>query len=443
VGHGVSFGEATRTFARIGLQSFGGPAGQIAVMHRVLVAEKKWVSESRFLHALNYCMLLPGPEATQLVTYVGWLLHGTAGGVVAGVLFVLPGFLSILALSLAYAAWGEVPAVQAMFGGLAAAVFAVVVEALLRIGKRSLRSGWHVGLAAASFVALSVFGVPFPFVIAGAALAGLVLGRVRPATFAAPAEADDASALAGDVPPHARPHLPRAAGRLAAWLAVWWLPVGLLVLALGTASVFVAEALFFSKTACVTFGGAYAVLPYVQQRAVGEFHWLSADAMTHGLGLAETTPGPLIMVVQFVGFLGAFHQPGGMNPWAAGVLGSVITTWVTFVPCFLWIFVGAPYVEVLRGSRALTSALSAITAAVVGVILNLAVWFALQTLFGEVSIRHEAGMRFQVPVWATVEWTHVAIAAAAAVALLRFRVAMGWVLAGAALAGLAAGALQG
>jgi chromate transporter len=443
VGHGVSFGEATRTFARIGLQSFGGPAGQIAVMHRVLVLEKKWVSESRFLHALNYCMLLPGPEATQLVTYVGWLLHGTAGGVVAGVLFVLPGFLSILALSLAYAAWGALPAVQAMFGGLAAAVFAVVVEALLRIGRRSLRTRWHVALAGASFVALSVFGVPFPFVIAGAALAGLVLGRVRPATFAAPAEADDTSALAGDVPPHARPHLPRAAGRLVTWLAAWWIPVGVLLLVFGTANVFVAEALFFSKTACVTFGGAYAVLPYVQERAVGEFHWLSAGEMTHGLALAETTPSPLIMVVQFVGFLGAFHQPGTMNSWAAGVLGSVVTTWVTFVPCFLWIFVGAPYVEVLRGSRALTSALSAITAAVVGVILNLAVWFALHTLFGEVSIRHAAGMRFQVPVWETVEWAHVAIAAGAALALLRFRPGMGWVLLGAAAAGFAAGALHG
>ena len=442
MGHGVSFGEATRTFARIGLQSFGGPAGQIAVMHRVLVLEKKWVSESRFLHALNYCMLLPGPEATQLVTYVGWLLHGTAGGLVAGALFVLPGFVSILALSLAYAAWGALPVAQAMFGGLAAAVFAIVVEALVRIGRRSLRTGWHVALAAGSFVALSVFGIGFPFVIAGAALAGLVLGRLRPATFDIAADAEDTSALAGDLPPHARPHFGRAAGRLAAWLTVWWVPVGVLVLVFGTASVFVAEALFFSKTACVTFGGAYAVLPYVQERAVGEFHWLSADAMTHGLALAETTPGPLIMVLQFVGFLGAFHQPGVMDPWAAGVLGSVVTTWVTFVPCFLWIFVGAPYIEVLRGSRPLNSALSAVTAAVVGVILNLALWFALHTLFGEVEIRHEAGMRFQLPVWSSVDWVHVAIAAAAAVALLRFRVAMGWVLAGAASAGLAAGWLR-
>jgi chromate transporter len=418
----VSFREATATFARIGLESFGGPAGQIAVMHRVLVDEKKWVGEERFLHALNYCMLLPGPEATQLVTYVGWLLHGTPGGIVAGTLFVLPGFVSILALSLVYAAWGDVPAVRTVFAGLAAAVFAVVVQAVMRIGKRALKGPWHVGVAVASFAAIFFFDVPFPLIVAAAALLGLAAGR---------------RGAVADAPPAREPvRAGRTVRTAAAWLAAWWLPVAALVLVFGGASVLVAEALFFSKAACVTFGGAYAVLPYVQQRAVADFGWLSPEAMTHGLALAETTPGPLIQVVQFVGFLGAFHRPGELNPWAAGVLGSVVTTWVTYVPCFLWIFVGAPYIEVLRGSRALTSALSAITAAVVGVILNLAVWFALHTLFGRVGVRWHGPIRLYVPEWETVNRTHVAIAAASAVALLRFRVGMLWVLAGAAAAGL-------
>ena len=421
--HDVPFGEAAVTFGRIGLESFGGPAGQIAVMHRVLVEEKRWVGEEQFLHALNYCMLLPGPEATQLVTYVGWLLHGTAGGVVAGALFVLPGFVSILGLSLAYAAWGDVPAVRAAFAGLAAAVFAVVVEAVIRIGRRALRTRGHVALAAASFVAIFFFDVPFPLLVLAAGLTGLAFRMGSPQA--------TAPAAPRSVP------FGRTIRTALAWLAAWWLPVGALVLVFGATSVFAAEAFFFSKTACVTFGGAYAVLPYVQQRAVADFHWLSPEAMTHGLALAETTPGPLIQVVQFVGFLGAYHQPGGMNPWAAGVLGSVVTTWVTYLPCFLWIFVGAPYVEVLRGSRALASALSAITAAVVGVILNLAVWFALHTIFGAVDTIHAGPLRLYAPQWGTVSWTAVAIAAAAAVALLRFKAGMLWVLAGAAVVGVA------
>jgi chromate transporter len=436
----VSFPDATRTFARIGLESFGGPAGQIAVMHRVLVEEKRWIDEERFLHALNYCMLLPGPEATQLVTYVGWLLHGTWGGIVAGALFVLPGFVSILALSLAYAAWGDVPLVRAMFGGLAAAVFAVVVQAVLRIGRRSLRTRLHVALAAASFVAIFFFDVPFPLLVLAAALVGLA----APSRALGSSPGKEPRAHLAEKSPgllsEPGTSLARTVRTALAWLAVWWLPVGVLTLVVGTSSVLVAEALFFSKTACVTFGGAYAVLPYVQQKAVADFGWLTPEAMTHGLAMAETTPGPLIQVVQFVGFMGAFSRPEGMNPWLAGVLGSVVTTWVTYVPCFLWIFVGAPYVERLRRAARIASALSAITAAVVGVVLNLAVWFALHTLFGQIDETWRGPLRLYAPDWATVNWTHVAIAAAAAVALLRFRVAMGWVLAGAAAAGLAAAA---
>jgi chromate transporter len=295
-----------------------------------------------------------------------------------------------------------------------------------------------VAIAAAAFVAIFFFDVDFPYVVAGAAIVGYALGRARPDLFAATKSEGAPSAISDDVPEHARPSAGRTIRTLLAWLAAWWLPIVAIWLACGTSNTLTDEALFFSKTSCVTFGGAYAVLPYVQQHAVNHFHWLTPEAMTHGLALAETTPGPLIQVVQFVGFLGAFHEPGGMSPWTAGVLGSIVVTWVTYVPCFLWIFVGAPYIEVLRGSRALTSALSGITAAVVGVILNLAVWFALHTMFRDVRIVHHLGMRLNVPEWSTVNWTSVAIAAAAAVALLRFKAGMLWTLAGAAAAGLAA-----
>jgi chromate transporter len=405
-------------------------------MHRVLVEEKKWVSEERFLHALNYCMLLPGPEATQLVTYVGWLLHGTAGGVVAGVLFVLPGFLALLGLSCVYAAWNTVPAVDALFFGLKAAVLAVVVEAVIRIGRRALKTPWHVAIAAAAFAAIYFLAVPFPLIVVGAGVVGLVAGRVWPQAFAAAAARDAApTALADHVPDHARPNALRTLRTALAWLAVWWLPIGALYLVFNTTNVLTDEALFFSKTSCVTFGGAYAVLPYVAQHAV-EVRWLTPGEMLTGLGMAETTPGPLIQVLQFVGFLGAYRNPPGTSPWTAGLLGSVVTTWVTYVPCFLWIFVGAPYVEALRGSRALNAALSAITAAVVGVVLNLAVWFALHTLFGRVGETTFGPVRLYVPEWATVDWASVAIAGLAAVALLRLKVGMLWTLAGAAAAGV-------
>jgi chromate transporter len=445
-----SFAEATRVWLRVALLSFGGPAGQIAVMHRILVEEKKWIGESRFLHALNYCMLLPGPEAQQLATYIGWLLHRTAGGLVAGTLFVLPGFVAILALSILYAGFKELTLVQAIFFGIKAAVLAIVVEAVIRIGKRALKNGTMVALAAAAFVALFFLDLPFPLVIIGAGLIGYVGGRVDPERFAVigghqPAGATPAvDALLDGELDHAQPSLARAARVLAIWLPLWLGPLALIVWTLGPGDVFSQIGIFFSKMAVVTFGGAYAVLAYVAQEAVEHYRWLSASEMLDGLGMAETTPGPLIMVLQFVGFLAAFRSPGALNPYAAGVFASVLTTWVTFTPCFLWIFLGAPYVERLRGNRALSAALSAITAAVVGVILNLAVWFALHLAFGEVNEVRAYGLKLQVPVLATINVASVVLAIAALVAMLRFKVGMLPVIAASALIGalyyLAAGA---
>jgi chromate transporter len=430
--HAISFDEATRVWVRVALLSFGGPAGQIAVMHRILVEEKKWISESRFLHALNYCMLLPGPEAQQLATYIGWLLHRTAGGLVAGTLFVLPGFVAILILSILYAGFKELTLVQAIFFGIKAAVLAIVVEAVIRIGKRALKNGTMMALAAAAFVAIFFLDVPFPLVIIGAGLIGYAGGHLDPerfsviqshqptATGAVPAVD---TLLDGDID-HARPSLVRAMKVAAIWLPLWLGPLALIAFTLGPDNVFTQIGIFFSKMAVVTFGGAYAVLAYVAQEAVQHYHWLTASEMLDGLGMAETTPGPLIMVLQFVGFLAAFRSPGTLNPYVAGVLASVLTTWVTFTPCFLWIFLGAPYVERLRGNRALSAALSAITAAVVGVILNLAVWFALHLAFGEVNEVRAFGLKLQVPVLATINVASVVLAAAAFVAMLRFKVGM-------------------
>jgi chromate transporter len=438
--HGISFAEATRVWLRVALLSFGGPAGQIAVMHRILVEEKKWISESRFLHALNYCMLLPGPEAQQLATYIGWLLHRTAGGLVAGTLFVLPGVVAILILSILYAGFKELTLVQAIFFGIKAAVLAIVVEAVIRIGKRALKNGAMVALAAAAFVAIFFLDVPFPLVIIGAGLIGYIGGRVDPERFAViqghaagAAPAVD-TLLEGDLE-HARPSLARAAKVLAIWLPLWLGPLAMIVWMLGPGNVFSEIGVFFSKMAVVTFGGAYAVLAYVAQEAVQHYRWLTASEMLDGLGMAETTPGPLIMVLQFVGFLAAFRSPGTLNPYVAGVFASVLTTWVTFTPCFLWIFLGAPYVERLRGNRALSAALSAITAAVVGVILNLAVWFALHLAFGEVNELRAYGLKLQVPVLATVNVASVVLAAAAFVAMLRFKVGMMPVIAASAVLG--------
>jgi len=427
----VTFREALRVWTRIGLTSFGGPAGQIAVMHRVLVEERRWISEARFLHALNYCMLLPGPEAMQLATYVGWLLHGTRGGLAAGILFVLPGFVVLLALSALYAAGQELAAVAALFFGLKAAVLAVVVEAVLRIGKRVLVNRLLVGVAALAFVALFFGGVPFPAVVLGAALFGLVGSQLRPELFVARAGhgpkagptpvVDDL--LERQLPAH-RPSLAGSARTLALWLVVWFVPVAALALVFGRESVFVREGVFFSQTAVVTFGGAYAVLAYVAQRAVEGFGWLAPGEMLDGLSLAETTPGPLILVLEFVGFQAAHRAPGTLDPWSAGVLGACVSVWVTFVPCFLWIFLGAPYVERLRGQRRLGAALTSITAAVVGVILNLALWFALHVLFADVGERSWHGLRYFAPRWATLDLGAAALAAVAFVALLKLRLGM-------------------
>jgi chromate transporter len=437
--HSVSFTEALRVWMRVAALSFGGPAGQISVMQRILVDEKRWVSQRRFLHALNYCMLLPGPEAQQLAVYIGWLLHGVRGGLVAGTLFVLPGFVSILVLSVLYARYQEVGAVQALFFGLKAAVLAVVVEALFRIGRRALHNGIMVGVAIASFVAIFFYEIPFPLIILSAGLLGLVGDRLRPGLFVpgAAAHEEGADQLIGDRAAVAgvRPRTARVLGVVTVWLAIWAVPFVAILAFLGTRHVLFTEATFFSQMAVVTFGGAYAVLSYIAQRAVEGYGWLEPGEMLDGLGMAETTPGPLIMVVQFVGFLGAYRNPGALDPMLAGVLGSIVTTWVTFVPCFLWIFTGAPYIEYLRGKRALSAALSAITAAVVGVILNLAAWFALHTLFGSLNERSVFGMRLLVPEWATIDPWILALATLAFLALFRFRLGMMSTLVGTAALG--------
>ena len=426
VSHRVPFSEAVRTWARIGCLGFGGPAGQIALMHRVLVEEKRWIDEPRFLHALNYCMLLPGPEAQQLATYVGWLLHGWRGGLVAGTLFVLPGFFAILALSVLYATFQEAALVAALFFGLKAATAAVVVEAVIRIGLRALGSRAMVVLAALAFVAIFFFHVPFPLIVLGAGLSGLALARWAPAllraTAAAHAPRDDRPAAIADhqlatVAPNLRRTL-RVAGL---GLALWVAPLVVIALWLGPQHILLDQAAFFSKAAVVTFGGAYAVLSYVAQQAVEVHGWLLPGEMLDGLGMAETTPGPLILVLQFVGFMGAFRSPAPFDPLIAGTLGAIVTVWVTFVPCFLWIFLGAPYIEQLRGNRWLSAALSAITAAVVGVILNLALWFALHVAFARVEEWEGFGMRVLRPELASADLAAVAIGVAAGVALIRYK----------------------
>jgi chromate transporter len=441
----VSFREALKVWAKIGLLSFGGPAGQVALMHRELVEERKWIDEQRFLHALNYCMLLPGPEATQLATYVGWLMHRTRGGIAAGVLFVLPGFVAILALSALYAGYRQLPAVSAVFFGLKAAVLAVVIEALLRIGKRALTTRLSLVVAAAAFVAIFFFEAPFPGVVLAAALLGIAGSRFFPGAFPAQLAAASASepdtviermVQAGELA-HTRPSRARAARVLVTCAVLWVAPLVVLGLLFGPRSVYVQEGLFFSKAAMVTFGGAYAVLAYVAQRAVATYGWLLPGEMLDGLGLAETTPGPLIMVVQFVGFLGAFRAPGDLPPMLAGLVGSLITVWVTFVPCFLWIFAGAPYIEALRENRLLRAALSTITAAVVGVILNLSVWFGLHVIFRAVSERHVLGMRLFVPVVESLDLAAALLAALAMLLLFRFKLGMGKTLLACALCGAA------
>ncbi|MGI8680790.1 MAG: chromate efflux transporter [Mycobacteriales bacterium] len=439
----VPLPTAVRTWALVGLQSFGGPAGQIAVMHRMLVDERRWISERRFLHALNFCMLLPGPEAQQLAVYIGWLLNGIAGGVIAGALFVLPGFVALLGLSVLYATLGHVGLVSGLLFGLQAAVVAVVVQAVLRIGRRALINPAMLALAAAAFIGIFFLQLAFPLIVLVAGVVGYVGGRWWPRTFrsdghgSANRAGDDRVALLHDGMAEHNPKRDRAALRAAAVCVVLWLvPVAALLITLGSAHVFGQEAVLFSKTAVVTFGGAYAVLSYVAQQAVTGYGWLRPAEMLTGLGLAETTPGPLIMVVQFVGFLAAYRHPGSLNPVVAGVIGSVVTVWVTFVPCFLFIFLGAPFIERLRGNAHLSSALAAVTAAVVGVVLNLAVWFALHTAFDRVDEPRRFGVRLLVPHVASIDVASVVISIGAAVALFRLKRGVMPTLAGAALAGL-------
>jgi len=437
---------ATRIWARIGLLSFGGPAGQIALMHRILVEEQRWLGEKRFLHALNYCMLLPGPEAMQLAVYIGWLMHRTLGGIIAGVLFVVPGVVAIMALSWVYALYGNVGPVEALFFGLKAAVLAIVVQAVIRIGSRALKNGVMAAIAAISFVAIFGFAVPFPLIILIAGLTGFFGARAGLPAFqggsghgkVGKVQIDDADTLLGEASPD-HTQVNRAwAFRISGVLLVLWLaPVALLFAVFGPANVFAQIAGFFSVMAVVTFGGAYAVLAYVAQEAVQNYSWLAPGEMLDGLGMAETTPGPLIMVTQFVGFMGAFRDAGGLSPLMAGTLGGLLTTWVTFTPCFLSIFLGAPFIERLRDNKVLTAALTAITAAVVGVILNLAVWFGLHVIFNEVGTVTSFGLDIDLPVWSTLNVWAAALVLLAIVAVFRFKLGPVTVLAGCAIAGLA------
>ncbi len=402
----VTLAEAAGVWARIAALSFGGPAGQIALMHRVLVDERQWISEARFLHALNFCLLLPGPEAQQLATYIGWLMHGARGGLLAGGLFILPGFISIMALSLIYALWGATPALGGLFFGLKAAVLSIVAAAVWRLGGRALKTPLQKALACLAFAAIFFFDAPFPAVVLGAGLIGLIGAAQVAGPHSKSAETIvEADAVGG------RSLLP------AAMCAVLWLtPVAVLAARFGLDDVFSQIALFFSKMALVTFGGAYAALAYVAQQAVERLHWLNAAEMFDGLGMAETTPGPLIMVLQFVGFMAAFRHPGSLPPLVAGALGGALATWVTFMPCFLWIFAGAPFVERLRGLPALTGALSGIAAAVVGVIAHLALWFAIHFLFTE---RWSPTPGLELPVMASLDPAALVLSLAIAAALWR------------------------
>lgn len=402
-----TFREALAVWFRIGCLSFGGPAGQIAMMHRVLVDDKKWIDEPRYLHALNFCMLLPGPEAQQLATYVGWLLHGLRGGLAAGILFVLPGAVVMLALSVLYALGRGIPLVDGALFGIKAAVLAIVVEALMRIGKRALKSRLLLVVAGLAFVGIFFFALPFPLIVITAALGGLTVARLRPDFLAL-------KPVTTATPPLPPGTAMRTAATIVTWLAIWWTPVALAALAFGASHVLVGVGTFFSKLAVVSFGGAYALLAYMAQQAVEVNGWLTASEMVDGLGLAETTPGPLILVTQFVGFLAGFRNAAPFTPIVGGIVATAMTLWVTFTPSMLWIFVGAPYMERLRGNPRLAGALAAITAAVVGVVLNLSVWFALHVLFGTVTESTFGPLRLFLVDPATLDLKAAALAAVAA-----------------------------
>ena len=419
----VSLAEATRVWAKIALLGFGGPAGQIALMHRILVEERKWIGEARFLHALNYCMLLPGPEAQQLACYAGWLLRGQLGGVIAGALFVLPGALAMWLLCCAYVHWHGSAVVEALGYGLKAAVIAVVAAALVRVARRALTSRWRWLLAAAAFVALALLALPFPVVIALAAAFGALV----------PMSAVERPPALPAAPGERRRLARRTAATAAVWLALWLAPLAVLAWTLGPEHVLSAQSWFFSRAAIVTFGGAYAVLPYVADHAVAAA-WLTPSEMVDGLGLAETTPGPLVLVLEFVGFLGAARH-AGWTPLLAGSAGAAVACWATFMPSYLWIFAGAPWIERTRGMPRLANALGGVTAAVVGVIAHLAWWFALHVLFARHDVLAVGALTIEVPAWSTFDPYAAAIALAAGAALIRWRVALGWVLAASVAAG--------
>ena len=426
--------RAVPIWTRIALSSFGGPAGQIAVMHRVLVDEERWISEDRFLHALRFCTLLPGPEAQQLATYIGWLMHGTAGALLAGLLFVLPGFLAILGLSVLYVTAGHLAPVTGVFFGLKAAILAVVVDAVIRIGRRSLGHPALITIAVLAFVAVFALRIPFPIIVIASAILGLALKQRV-------AKRDErggrgSSLLPDDAIAALRPSLHTTVLTGSCWLLIWWLPMALLALLLGASHVLVTLGTFFSETAVVTFGGAYAVLAYVAQRAVDDFGWLRPGEMVDGLAMAETTPGPLIMVLQFVGFLAASRATPGLNPIVAGVAGSLVTVWATFAPSFLFVLVGAPWAEWLRGRPALDAALSGISAAVVGVILNLAVWFSIHVLFGETTVWSAGPLHLELPRLGSLDPAALVLAGLAGIVTFRFRVGMLSTLALAGLLGL-------
>ncbi len=422
----VSYREAVGVWLRIAALSFGGPSSQIAVMHRILVDEKKWISESRFLHALNYCMLLPGPEAQQLATYIGWLLHGWIGGLTAGLLFIAPGFVSILALSIAYAMYQQQPAVLALLFGLKASMLVLVAAAVLRLGQKILTTPLLRTLAACSLLAIFFFEVPFPWIVLVAGLFGFVVGYFLPHQLTAPtlhaksnAEPMHAADRAATQP--AQVSLARTCAVVLLWLAIWSLPFVIVASSLGTRHVLFSEATLFSSAAIVTFGGAYSVLSYIAQQAVERYGWLKAPEMLDGLGMAETTPGPLIMVVQFVGFLAAYRNCGEMSPLLAGILGSVVTVWVTFAPCFLYIFAGAPYIELLRNNKRISHALAAITAAVLGVMTSLALWLTIQTLFAVKAEHHFGPVRYFTVAPASLSLGSLLITLVAGVLLFRYR----------------------
>jgi chromate transporter len=440
--HGVPFREAVRFWVKLGFINFGGPTGQIAIMHDEIVERRRWISNGRFLHALNYCMLLPGPEAQQLAIYIGWLLHKVRGGLVAGIMFVLPSFFVMLALSWLYAVHGDVTGVSAIFSGLAAAVVGIVAFATIRIGKKALANGLMMGVAVASFVSIFMLHLPFPLIVLGAGAIGLVGAGVRPELFHVgidlELEQNEEVALRDDAPAaeHTEPSLARGTAVMVVGLACWLIPIAAVAAWRGSGDTVTEMGWFFSKAALVTFGGAYAVLSYINVAAVVQYGWLLPGQMVVGLGLAETTPGPLIMVVEFVGFVGAYQHPGTMDPLAAGMLGAVVVTWATFAPCFLWIFLGAPYFERLRGNVRLGAALQTITAAVVGVIANLAVTFAVGTLFDQVREVDVIGGTIPVPVWSSVDIFAVVVATVSFVGLWRLKWKIIPVVAASAVAGL-------